>query len=95
MQGITAEGYGWDFIWQNLQAYLNDNWLWIYILLFFELVFFTKSKRWIKLGIYPYILFALTVCNPLVVKIAGKIFLAYSNSSNDWFLLCGYSKESE
>lgn len=74
MQGITAEGYGWDFIWQNLQAYLNDNWLWIYILLFFELVFFTKSKRWIKLGIYPYILFALTVCNPLVVKIAGKIF---------------------
>ena len=46
MQGITAEGYGWDFIWQNIQAYLNGNWLWVYILLFFELILFTKNKRW-------------------------------------------------
>ena len=74
MQGITAEGYGWDFIWQNIQAYLNGNWLWVYILLFFELILFTKNKRWMNLGIYPYILFALTVCNPLVIKVAGKIF---------------------
>lgn len=74
MQGITAEGYGWDFIWQNIQAYLNGNWLWVYILLFFELILFTKNKRWMKLGIYPYVLFALTVCNPLVIKVAGKIF---------------------
>ena len=42
-QGITAEGYGWDFIWQNIQAYLNGNWLWVYILLFFELILFTKN----------------------------------------------------
>ena len=104
MQGITAEGYGWDFIWQNIQAYLNGNWPWVYILLFFELILFTKNKRWMNLGIYPYILFALTVCNPLVIKVAGKIriirqilpfFLAYSNSTDGWFLLCDYSPKNK
>lgn len=45
----------------------------VYIIVF-ELILFTKNKRWMNLGIYPYILFALTVCNPLVIKVAGKIF---------------------
>ena len=73
MQGITAEGYGWDFIWQNMQAYLNGKWLWIYILLFIELILIKKSKKWLTYGLYPYIIFALTVCNPLVIEVAGKI----------------------
>lgn len=73
MIGITADGYGWDFIWQNIEAYLGGNRLWIFLIVFFLLVLLNKNKNFKFLGIYPYIIFFATVCNPLLIGVVGEL----------------------
>lgn len=73
MIGITADGYGWDFIWQNIKAYSGGNRLWVFLIFFFLLVLVNKNKDSRFLGIYPYIFFFATVCNPLLIGTAGKL----------------------
>lgn len=73
MVGITAEGYGWDFVWQNFQFFISQSKLWYAFPILMLLVLFTKKKEYRLLGFYPYFIFGLTVCNPFLIGIAGKV----------------------
>lgn len=73
MVGITAEGYGWDFVWQNFQFFISQSKLWYAFPILMLLVLFTKKKEYRLLGFYPYLIFGLTVCNPFLIGIAGKV----------------------
>lgn len=73
MVGITAEGYGWDFIWQNFQFFISQSKLWYIFPILMILVLFIKKREYRLLGIYPFLIFFLTVCNPFLIGIAGKV----------------------
>ena len=73
MLGVTAEGYGWDFIWQNLQNYMGDSKTWYLFPLTLVLILFARKKEYRVLGIYPYLLFFVTVCNPYLITFMGNL----------------------
>ena len=73
MVGITAEGYGWDFVWQNFQFFMAQSKLWYIFPVLMLLVLFARKKEYRLLGIYPYLTFLVTVCNPFLIEIAGKL----------------------
>lgn len=73
MLGVTAEGYGWDFIWQNLQNYMGDSKTWYLFPLTLVLILFARKKKYRVLGIYPYLLFFVTVCNPYLITFMGNL----------------------
>lgn len=72
MVGITSDGYNFNFIWQNVEYYVNGSWLWYLfpVILFIAFVFGKRKYRLIA-G-YPYLIFFLTVCNPVLIAAAGK-----------------------
>lgn len=73
MLGVTAEGYGWDFIWQNLQYFMGDSMLWYLFPLTLVLALVTRKKEYRVLGVYPYLLFLITVCNPYLITFMGSL----------------------
>ena len=73
MVGITAEGYGWDFIWQNLQNFMGNSMLWYFFPFLVLLVLFAKNKEYRVIGFYPYLIFVITACNPYLITAAGSV----------------------
>lgn len=73
MVGVTAEGYGWDFIWQNLQNFMGNSMLWYFLPALVLFVLVARNKEYRVIGFYPYLIFVITVCNPYLITIAGSV----------------------
>lgn len=73
MVGVTAEGYGWDFIWQNLQNFMGNSMLWYFFPALVLFVLVARNKEYRVIGFYPYLIFVITVCNPYLITIAGSV----------------------
>ncbi len=73
MVGITAEGYGFDFIWQNLQNFMNGSLLWYGFPLLMLAALAAGKRRYRLIGVYPYLIFLISVCNPLFITAAGRL----------------------
>lgn len=72
MIGITADGYNWDFIIQNIQKFMGNGMIW-YILPVLVIVILCFNNKQIRvIGFYPYLMFACTICNPVLISIVGK-----------------------
>ena len=50
MVGITAEGYGWDFVWQNFQFFMAQSKLWYIFPVLMLLVLFARKKEYRLFG---------------------------------------------
>lgn len=73
MVGVTAEGYNWDFIWQNIQFFIGESRLWYFFPLLLFATLLSQRKKYRVLGFYPYLIFSVTVCNPWLIEIAGSV----------------------
>lgn len=73
MVGVTAEGYGWDFIWQNLQNFMGNSMLWYFFPALVLFVLVARNKEYRVVGFYPYLIFVITVCNPYLITVAGSV----------------------
>ncbi|NCB92666.1 MAG: hypothetical protein EOM40_08890 [Clostridia bacterium] len=90
MTGITADGYNLDFILQNLQEFMGAGMLWYVFPVLMILVLFAKRKEYRIIGIYPYLIFTVTVCNPYLITLAGKVIgLSDRYYRFFWILPCG------
>lgn len=71
MVGVSAEG--WEFIRQNLQYFVSESKLWYVFPLLMLLILLKRKKEYRLIGVYPYLIFAVTVCNPFLIDIVERL----------------------